>query len=218
MDAIGDGHERRRPPGREPGWVEVHRVDAVAADRGLALSWSVTARPHEGRAGFLAALLRAGHPPVVLAEHDAELPAAGWELRTSGLWADNVCETPFEHWSYGLEAFALLVDDPAELLGRALGDRVPLGWELEFEAEAEAEPEGPSGYRQAGEVHGLLLLGRDRLEVSLEGTRRRWWGRSAPDALVGARPDGAVALPGVTGTWWSVLGGGGGLAVGWDPR
>ena len=49
-----------------------------------------------------------------------------------------MCEEPGRRWTYGLEAFALAVDDPAELLGRGYGHRVPLGWELEFEAPADA--------------------------------------------------------------------------------
>ena len=47
----------------------------------------------------------------MLAEHDIDLPATSWELRTSGLWADHICEAPLDHWSYGLESFALVIDD-----------------------------------------------------------------------------------------------------------
>lgn len=209
MDGVGIEAEGRQPAGAEPGWVEVHRVDAWSGDGALAVSWAVAARPDRQRAGFLAVVLEAGRPPVVLAEDDIDLPPSLWELRTSGLWADHVCETPLEHWSYGLEAFALAIDDPAELLGRAVGDRVALGWELEFEASAPAEVEGPTAYRQAGEVHGLLLLGRHRrLDVELDAVRRHWWGTEAPSAVRAAgRPGpGAVALPEPGGCWWVSLG------------
>jgi hypothetical protein len=205
MERVSEAHEHRREPGADPAWRETHRVDAWAADGSLGLSWSVTARPHEGRAGFLAAVLRPEELPVVLAEADAALPVARWELRTSGLWADHVCETPLDHWSYGLEAFALRVDDPAELLGRALGDRFPLGWELEFEARAEPEVLGPSAYRQSGEVHGLVLLGPAQVDVELCAVRHHWWGVHPPQGFAGVPAPGAVALPDPDGCWWVAL-------------
>lgn len=207
MDVVTEADEGRHPTGPEPGWVEVHRVDAWHPDASLAISWSAIARPAQGRAAFLAAVLGARDRPIVLSEHDITLPARGWELRASGLWADHVCETPLDHWSYGLEAFALLVDDPRELVGRGVGDRVPLGWELEFEAAAPPDVEGPAAYRQRGEVHGILLVGSDQLEVELEAVRRHWWGAVVPSPLsAGAAPAaGAVALPGPSGCWWVEL-------------
>jgi hypothetical protein len=208
VDAVSIDAERRQEPGSERGWAEVHRVDAWAEDASLAVTWSVTARPGAGTAGFSAAVVEAGRAPVVLVDHDVELPPASWELRTSGLWADHICETPLEHWSYGLEAFALEIEDPAELRGRAVGHRLPLGWELEFEASAAAEWHGPDAYRQHGEVHGLVLVGRRRLDVELRAVRHHWWGTAPPPPLQGSGDpaSGAVALPEPGGCWWVALG------------
>jgi hypothetical protein len=204
MDVVGDAHEGRQPPGDAPGWLEAHRVDAAAAGDGVAVSWAVTARPRRGRAGLSALVLVPGRRPVVLVDHDVALPAQRWELRSSGLWADNVCETPLVHWSYGLEAFALEIDDPEELRGRGVGDRVAVGWELEFEASGSPVVESATAYRQPGLVHGLVMLGRDRWEVELPAVRRHWWG-SVPDTLRGPAPAGAVALPEPEGCWWVAL-------------
>lgn len=201
MGGVNPGDEDRRRPGRDRAEVESHRVDAWSPEGDLGLSWSVTARPSVGRASFLAVVLRAGLPAVVLVEHDIELPADRWELRTAGLWCDAICETPLEHWSYGLEAFALVIDDRRELLGRGFGERFPLGWELEFEASAEAVDEGGSGYRQPGQVHGLLLLGPDRQEVDLLALRRHWWGVAVPPVFAPEPAPGSVALPDVAGCW-----------------
>ena len=73
------------------------------------------------------------------------------ELRADGLWTEWTCETPDEHWSFGLESFGLRVDDPAA----EIGERVPVGYDLEWEA--------------PDRVHGDLLLGRATIPVTATG-------------------------------------------------
>ena len=148
--------------------------------RGLGITFEVTVHPGEPSARFVAVVLRADHPAVVLVDDAIAIPSRGWEIRTTGLWADHNCETPNEHWSYGLEAFALAIDQPDQLLRSAFGDRVPLGWELEFES-AEIPEVLADGYVQHGLVHGLLLGPHPPVEVEGRAIRRHWWGR----------PDGA---------------------------
>jgi hypothetical protein len=180
----------------------------------------VSVHPATGSASFQATVVEVGRAPVVLAESDLGIPPRGWELRGSGLWVDHVLETPYRHWSYGLEAFALAIDDPRELLGAGLGERIPLGWELEFECDQEPEGAGPTGYRQIGEGHGLLLIGRRRLEIEGPACRSHRWGRPGPDEdqirLGQARPPAQIrsgpgqadddpvtplALPAPDGVW-----------------
>ncbi len=158
--------------------VEIHAQDDVG---------------HDGKATFLCAYFQVGELPVVLAEDEIVAPAQRWELRASGLWADMICEQPFKHWSYGLEAFGLAIDEPDELLGRGYGDRVPLGWELDFESDADRvagfeQPPGadvPDGYRQAGLADGLVLLADRSVPIHGPAVRYHWWGSSGPVSLDG---------------------------------
>lgn len=148
----------------------------------IVIATQVAVHPGQGRASFQAAVVAAGRGPILLAESDIAIPARGWELRGSALWADHICESPFEHWSYGLEAFALGVEDPAELLGPARGERIPLGWELEFESQTDPELlASENGYRQLGTGHGLLLIGDLELEVDGRALRAHRWGSPARD-------------------------------------
>ena len=87
-----------------------------------------------------------------LVVRDDEAPAlVDGTIRAHGLWLSLVCETPGEHWSVGLEAFALAVDDPED----DRGDLVPLGLDLEWEA--------------PGRVHGELLVGDAIVELDGPG-------------------------------------------------
>jgi hypothetical protein len=166
-----------------------------------------------GRFAFHAAVLEAGRQPIAISDCEVPAPESGWELRTSGLWADHVCESPFEHWSYGLEAFALALDDPAELLGQGYGVRTPLGWELEFEASGDPVPDGDESYTQPGVGHGLLLFAGREVEIEGRASRSHRWGGGAfpaDDGLDDGMPAQAeVGLPTPDGVWWVIWTGGG---------
>ncbi|MFT7601245.1 MAG: hypothetical protein ACI8TP_004196 [Acidimicrobiales bacterium] len=208
MLEITSALEASREPDDRPGWSESHRLDCVA-DR-LTLSCQMTVRPNQRQASFLAAVLEADCDPIVIVDHEVPMPGVGWEMRTSGLWAEFVCETPLSHWSYGLEAFALSIDDPDELLGRAIGQRVPLGWEFEFEA---GEPAAffsiggavsGSGYSQRGRGHGLLLSADGEREAEGNAIRSHWWGAERPSGFVVGEPKGMTsrcALPEQSWIW-----------------
>ncbi len=171
-----DVDEERRVPGPDPDWAEGHRVSMFDPDGGVGITFEVSVHPRLRGARFVAAVVRPDTPAVVLIDESIPFPPRGWEIRTSGLWADHNCETPNEHWSYGLEAFALAIDVPDQLLHASVGDRVPLGWDLEFES-AEAPRSLTEGYSQQGLVHGMLLGPHPPLEVEGPAIRRHWWGR-----------------------------------------
>jgi len=150
--------------------------------------------------------------PVVISAIDIPL-GSGWELRTSGLWAEQTAENDPGHWSYGLEAFALAIEEPDELLRRGYGHRVPLGWELDFEAVDRPKPldsggdDEQDGSSQPGTIEGLLLT-RDG-ERPLAGTALRsfWIGRPPAHSdlagmanLVDSAP-GSIVLPTAHGPW-----------------
>jgi hypothetical protein len=196
--------ESDHEPTADTEWQEAHRVDAVFAAAQLTLSLMITKYPHRGHATYHAVILRFGERPVAVVEFEVPLPAATWEIRASGLWADHICETPMDHWSYGLEAFGLALDDAEELLGSALGERVPIGWELEFEARAPAHFTAPDRYGQIGVMHGLLLEKHSSTEIDGVAVRSHWWGRSPPSRVdVGEVPTGppALVLPTIGGQW-----------------
>ena len=200
---------RRIPEG--PVWSESHRLLALAEDgaSALAMEVGIHLRPGARWGSFHCAVFRDGEDPIVIAENDMPVPAKHWEFRTSGLWVDNVCETPLVHWSYGLEAFGLAIDDPLELLGRGYGDRVPLGWDLDFESAPEYYTDG----RQPGRLDGILLFAGGEATITGPALRRHVWGPT-PDpaqdqgvtALTGqvsvVSEPLELALPTREGVWW----------------
>ena len=159
-----------------------HQLLAVADDRRSAVAFRQVRVA--GLVSVQLLVLRSGELPVVLVETGVAATNERWELRSSGLWVDSIEERPGLHWSYGLEAFALALDQPDELLGRGYGHRVPLGWELDF---VSAEPGG-----SAGRLDGLLLTAPGEAgQHSFDGPARRWgWS-------VGGSPSGPP--PGSTG-------------------
>jgi len=93
---------------------------------------------------------------VVIVRDDDVAPPRGAQLvvRAEGLWAELLCETPGEHWSFGLEAFGVRFDDDAEAAASDRGERVAVGFDLEWET--------------PDHVYGEILLGRRQYEF--EGT------------------------------------------------
>lgn len=186
---------RQRSDG--PGWSERHRLLAVDDGRAIALAFSVGIRSVASRdaASFHCAVFRAGRPPIVIVDHEIPAPDELLELRASGLWTDNVCETPYVHWSYGLEAFGLAIESSTEMLARGYGDRVPLGWELDFESSPDqVTPIAPSAYSQAGRLEGLVLSADGEAAFSGAAVRQHWWGAGAERDLVVDQLDALVDL------------------------
>ena len=100
----------------------------------------------------------------VVTVHDDEVPvprsanstAGSLEIRAEGLWAEMLCETPGEHWSFGLEAFGLRFDTAEEAATSDVGDRVAVGYDLEWET--------------PDRVYGDLLVGRTTIPLDATGT------------------------------------------------
>ena len=72
---------------------------------------------------------------MVVVHDDDVAPPRGEQLvvRAEGLWAELVCETAGEHWSFGLEAFGVRFDDEHEAATSDRGERVAVGFDLEWE-------------------------------------------------------------------------------------
>jgi hypothetical protein len=113
------------------------------------------------QASFSAALVAPTVGLVVV--RDAELSAPRDSrllvVRGDALWAEFVEETRGEHWTVGLEAFGIRLDDPLDVERGERGERLPVGFDLEWET-------GAGGF---GEVHGDLLVAAARLEFDGTG-------------------------------------------------
>lgn len=152
--------------------------------------------PNLGVVWYWGCLVGADRPLVTVLSHDLVAPRrdGSLELRGDGLWADHHCETAWGHWSVGLEAFGIRLDDPAEVYApEPRGDRVGLALDLEWEtdigargADPEASvfryPVGLDRYEVPCRVHGEILVGPETIELDGWGQRdhswgvRDWWG------------------------------------------
>jgi hypothetical protein len=122
--------------------------------------------PEEGEGGRARYEARLAGPGlgqgVIVVRDDDVMPPRGrlLEIRADGLWAELVCETPGEHWGFGLEAFGLRFASDEEADRSDVGDRLAVGCDLEWEV-----TNGPHG-----QVHGELLVERARIPFSGTGT------------------------------------------------
>lgn len=117
-----------------PGWEESWHFDFHTGDGGLGGYVRLGLWPQWGVAWFWAALVGDGRPLVSVVDHELRLPRAPQlDLRAEGLWSSLTCETPLVHWSVGLEAFGVALDDPREAYRRVRGDLTALGLDLEWE-------------------------------------------------------------------------------------
>jgi hypothetical protein len=182
---------------RHPGVAETWWFDAADPAAGFGVVVRLAYRPAERVAWWWVGLVGAGPVLVALRAHDVPLPPRGTDVRTDGLWATVRCETPLEHWTVGLECFAVAYDDPWEALRSERGDVIPLGLDLEWEAAASAtaRPDG-SGYGQACAVSGEVLLGDARVDVDVAGYRQHTWAGAAdlPDGPERVRGEDPVAV------------------------
>ena len=127
---------------------------------------------------------------IVVRDHAVPVPRQGLEIRADGLWAELVCETPGEHWTFGLEAFGVALDDPLaaplDSWGAEIGDRTAVGLDLEWEAQRSRQ----------GVVHGEILVARERIPFTGGGVLVAGEGAWPPADLstswcLGAGPDDA---------------------------
>jgi hypothetical protein len=139
---------------------------------------------HETQAWFWTYLV--GVPGIegvlVVRDHDVPLPRQGLEIRADGLWAAFTCETPDEHWTFGLESFGVRLDSPEDARRGSveIGERLAVGLDIEWEVGAD----GPPG----GIVHGDVLVGRATHAIDFAG---RFFDATTPGP--GTREGDAVA-------------------------
>ena len=141
--------ERAHEPGASSWWWETWHLDA-ATDDGIGLSVRLACAPALGVAWWWTYLVLPDLPgPVVVRDHEVPLPRQGLEVRADGLWGELTCETALEHWSYGLEAFGVRLDEPGRCACAARSaSACPVGLDIEWEVEADANAphERPAGW------------------------------------------------------------------------
>ncbi len=170
--------EAKHQPGDEELWGESWYLDFVDEAAQVAGYVRLGLYPNLNRAWYWACVVGPDRPLVTVIDHDVPIPSGrSLEVRTEGLWADYTVETPLDHVSVGVEAFAVSVEDPVEVYGELRGDRVPLGFDLEWETDGAtyAYP-GVTRYEVPCRVHGEVLVGRERIEVDGRGQRDHSWG------------------------------------------
>ena len=169
--------ERRHPTGPESWSFDFHLPDGAL---GGFVGLTIWAAPR--RAWYWAALVGRRRPYLLVRDLEVAAPRspASREIRSDGLWADINCETAHDHWSLGLEAFGVALDDPDEALRSERGDRTGLGLDLEWEADGPVE--GVEGdYGQPCTVHGEILVGGgggpvETIAFEGSGWRHHAWG------------------------------------------
>jgi hypothetical protein len=125
---------------------------------GQGITGSLILSVADATASFHAQVVVPGVGVVVVRDDDVPAPKRTDVLviRAEGLWAELLCETPGEHWSIGLEAFGVRFDDEAEAARSDRGERVPVGFDLEWET--------------PDRVVGEVLVGRARYDLTARGT------------------------------------------------
>src|SRR5262249_48029512 len=129
--------ERAHEPNDDPLWSESHYLDFVSRDGQLGGYVRIGKYPNLGVVWYWGCVVGPDRPPVTVIDPPVAVPTdpESLGLRHDGLWADHHVETPFEHFSVGLEAFGVALDDPGDVYRGAFGERTPLGFDLEWETD-----------------------------------------------------------------------------------
>ncbi len=181
MGDLDPRDEQRHTPDDTELWNESYYLDWFSEDLSVGGYVRIGFYPNLDRVWYWACLVGPDRPLVTVIEHDVPMPRSdsSLDLRYDGLWADHVVETPNEHMSINLEAFALRVDDSTEMYRpEPRGERVPFGFELDFETDRASYmwPDVTPRYEIPCRVHGRVQVGRETIIVDGWGQRDHSWG------------------------------------------
>lgn len=179
LQVVSASDERRHEPGPEPLWGESWYFDFFSPDGSVGGWVRVGLYPNLGVTWYHAYLVGPDRQTVAVMDYETPLPKApGLELRTHGLWADHIVETPLEHFTVANEAHGLGVDDPATLYDASpRGDQVPIAFDLEWETVGTPyHYVATTRYEIPCTVHGTIDVGRERIELDGHGQRDHSWG------------------------------------------
>lgn len=151
------------PPTPATASVGIEWVGPLRADADVLGGFVRLTRGEDGHAWAWAGAVGPAIGTIALRDHELAFPRRGHEVRGDGIWLDLVEEVPGEHWSVGLESFALRYASAADALTGERGERIPFGFELEWEVLPDAGAATPG--RVPGRVHGAVLVERDRYAI-----------------------------------------------------
>jgi hypothetical protein len=173
--------ERHHEPDGDPLWSESYYFDFFDPAGDLGGYVRIGKYPNLGVIWYWACVVGRDRRLVTVIDHTVPIPAnpASLEIRHDGLWADHNVETPFDHFSLGLEAFGLTLDDPADVYTGAFGDKTPIAFDLEWERDGEVfrYPDWLPRYEIPCRVHGEILVGDETIELDGFGQRDHSWGQ-----------------------------------------
>jgi hypothetical protein len=174
MDVAPTGDDTGHPPDGRPhgtGWTDEWVFAAWTADASSGVLSGH--RLVGGRAWYWSAFVRRGHPLLHLAEWEVVVRADPFVVKAPEMWAEHQCVATGEQWSIGNEAYFVALDRPDDAFDRAYGTPTPTAMDLEWYATGPVAPI-PSGYEQAGVVHGRVdVAGCPPLEL-VEAPAWRW--------------------------------------------
>lgn len=190
--------------------VEAWWFWGISADRrtGVFVGLELRGRRYD----YWAGLVRVDEPYLYVEELDGADRRDGLEIKPAQMWADAVCDVPFQQWSIGNEAHGVLLDDPGEAWRRAYGTLVPVTFDIEWYAGGDPDAID-HGYHQAGEVDVQIELTSGLFTFTGQGERVHVWGApylpssfAMPIATSGMRApyrrsDGATVDQVVTDCW-----------------
>lgn len=168
--------ERRHRSTGERWWSESWRFDAVD-QTGLGLFVQFTIIPNQRSCWFVAGVARPNQEVVLCHDTDASAPAGSViEIRSGALWSHAICETPGEHWTVAMEAYALELSDPTDAWSsNPIGTRVGLAFDLEWERLGEARLLTETHYELDASLSGELQVDDDRWEITGSGMWSHRW-------------------------------------------
>lgn len=185
--------ERRHEKGTERLWSESWYLDWFdeKGENGGYVRLSIC--PNLNQAWFWCCLVGKNKKSIFVVDHEVEIPEPpGLEVRSSGLWADLVVESPLEYFSVGVEAFGVALDDPIDAYRDMRGERVAvgidLGWSTDLTSEnlENSEPwafhyDVTPRYEIPCQVAGEIQIADEKIQIDGWGQRdhswaeRDWW-------------------------------------------
>jgi hypothetical protein len=176
---VDPADEARHEPEAEQFWNESYYFDFHDDEGTLGGYVRIGLYPNLGVTWYWACLVGADRPLVTVIDQAAPVPRSpSLDLAGKEFSANHSCEDPIRRFRVGVEANALVFDDPAAVYGPLAGRRTPLTFDLTWEID------GPGGYQFSQltryeipcDVRGRIRVGDESIDFQGHGQRDHSWG------------------------------------------